>query len=233
MRPSIVKLIFRFMHVSYLIVWLVVTFALFLKANIQRLVWLNETRDFFFIYRNSAHILLIIASGIVILSVFFGFLGIVRRRWRYLIVAMICLVLYMSILSGSCASGFAYYDRLRPTLESDVARTTAPIWSSIRSTYSCVGTNCVNVLETAMYNNKIRIGIISAVFLLVPSLILIVLMFQMRRDILYFKWFHFSAVSQFRIIFFMYLWLISDGACSFCWQYGARLNCLISVRYYS
>lgn len=140
---------------------------------------------YFSIY--APHILLIIASGIVILSVFFGFLGIVRRRWRYLIVAMICLVLYMSILSGSCASGFAYYDRLRPTLESDVARTTAPIWSSIRSTYSCVGTNCVNVLETAMYNNKIRIGIISAVFLLVPSLILIVLMFQMRRDILYFK----------------------------------------------
>ena len=39
-----------------------------------------------------------------------------------------------------------------------------------------------------MYANKLRIGIISAVFTLVPSLLILVILFQMRRDILYFKW---------------------------------------------
>ena len=93
----------------------------------------------------------------------------------------------MSILSGACASGFAYYDRLRPTLETDFAQTSAPIWTSIRSTYNCTSTNCMSVLENAMYANKQRIGIISAVFLLVPSLTILLLLIQMRQDILYFK----------------------------------------------
>ena len=93
----------------------------------------------------------------------------------------------MSILSGACASGFAYYDRLRPTLETDVAQSSATVWTSIRSTYNCAGTNCVNALENAMNDNKQRIGIISAIFLLVPSLVLMIIMFQMRRDVLYFK----------------------------------------------
>ncbi len=93
----------------------------------------------------------------------------------------------MAILSGACASGFAYYDRLDSTLQTDVAQTTASVWTSIRTTYNCTGTNCVTALENAMYSNKQRIGIISAVFLLVPSLIIIIIMFQMRRDILYFK----------------------------------------------
>jgi hypothetical protein len=93
----------------------------------------------------------------------------------------------MAILSGAVASGFAYYDRLRPTLETDIAQTSAPVWTSVRTTYNCTGTNCVAALENAMYSNKQRIGIISAVFLLVPSLILFIIMIQMRRDILYFK----------------------------------------------
>lgn len=93
----------------------------------------------------------------------------------------------MSILSGACASGFAYYDRLRPTLETDVAQTSASVWTSIRSTYNCAGTNCVSALENAMYASKQRIGIISAVFLLVPSLTILLVLIQMRQDILYFK----------------------------------------------
>lgn len=93
----------------------------------------------------------------------------------------------MAILSGACASGFAYYDRLRPTLETDFNQNSASIWTTIRSTYNCTGTNCLTALENAMYSNKQQIGIISAVFLLVPTLILLILLFQMRRDILYFK----------------------------------------------
>ena len=45
----------------------------------------------------------------------------------------------------------------------------------------------MSVLENAMYANKQRIGIISAVFLLVPSLTILLLLIQMRQDILYFK----------------------------------------------
>lgn len=134
-----------------------------------------------------AHILLIIGSGIVIISIVCGFIGVLRRRWRFLIISLIFLSLYMSILSGACASGFAYYDRLRPTLETDIAQTSAPIWTSIRSTYNCAGTSCITALENAMYSNKQRIGIISAVFLLVPGLTILILLYQMRQDVLYFK----------------------------------------------
>jgi hypothetical protein len=134
-----------------------------------------------------AHILLIIGSGIVAIPIIFGILGILKRRWRYLIISLALLALYMSILSGACASGFAYYDRLDPTFQIDIAQTTAPIWTSVSTTYNCVGTNCVTVLENAMYSNKQRIGIISAVFLLVPGLTILLLMYQMRQDILYFK----------------------------------------------
>ncbi|CAF1310062.1 unnamed protein product [Adineta steineri] len=140
---------------------------------------------YFSIY--APHILLIIGSGIVAIPIIFGIFGIIQRRWRYLIISLALLSLYMAILSGACASGFAYYDRLRPTLENDVALTSASVWIPVRSTYNCTGTNCVTALENAMYANKQRIGIISAVFLLVPSLIIIIIMFQMRRDVLYFK----------------------------------------------
>ena len=134
-----------------------------------------------------AHILLIVASGIVIIPIIFGIWGIVRRRWRFLIVCLALLALYMALLSGAVASGFAYYDQLRPTLQNDVSQASAPIWAPVRTTYNCAGTNCVSALENAMYFNKQRIGIISAVFLLVPSLLILVIMLQMRRDILYYK----------------------------------------------
>ncbi|CAF1070243.1 unnamed protein product [Rotaria sordida] len=140
---------------------------------------------YFSIY--APHILLIIGSGIVLISIILGIFGILRRRWCSLIISLAILSLYMAILSGAVASGFAYYDRLRPTLETDISQTSASIWSTIRTTYNCTGTNCVTALENAMYSNKQRIGIISAVFLLVPSLTILIIMFQMRRDILYFK----------------------------------------------
>ncbi|CAF2649502.1 unnamed protein product [Rotaria sp. Silwood2] len=140
---------------------------------------------YFSIY--APHILLIIGSGIVLLPIILGIFGIVRRRWRYLIISLALLSLYMAILSGAVASGFAYYDRLRPTLETDISQTSASIWSTVRTTYNCTGTNCVTALENAMYSNKQRIGIISVVFLLVPSLTTLIIMLQMRRDILYFK----------------------------------------------
>ena len=130
---------------------------------------------------------MIIGSGIVILAIACGILGVLRRRWRFLIISLIIISLYMSILSGACASGFAYYDRLRPTLETDFAQTSAPIWTSIQSIYNCSGTSCITALESAMYSNKQRIGIISAVFLLVPGLTILILLYQMRQDILYFK----------------------------------------------
>jgi cytochrome c-type biogenesis protein CcmE len=110
-----------------------------------------------------------------------------RRRWRYLIISLAFLSLYMAILSGAVASGFAYYDRLDPTFQTDIAQTSAPIWSQVATTYNCAGTSCVTALENAMYSNKQRIGIISAVFLLVPGLTILIIMFQMRQDILYFK----------------------------------------------
>jgi hypothetical protein len=116
-----------------------------------------------------------------------GVIGIFRRRWRYLILSLALLSLYMAILSGAVASGFACYDRLLPILQTDVAQTTATVWTSVSTTYNCTGTNCITALENAMYSNKQRIGIISAVFLLVPGLTILIIMFQMRRDILYFK----------------------------------------------
>jgi uncharacterized membrane protein YjjP (DUF1212 family) len=93
----------------------------------------------------------------------------------------------MAILSGAVASGFATYDRLEPTLQTDIAQTSASVWTSVYTTYNCTGTNCVTALENAMYSNKQRIGIISAVFLLVPGLTILLIMYQMRQDILYFK----------------------------------------------
>ena len=93
----------------------------------------------------------------------------------------------MAILSGAVASGFARYDRLRPTLETDFAQTSASVWTSVQSNYNCTGTGCITALEDAMYSNKQRIGIISVVFLLVPGLTILTMFFQMRQDILYFK----------------------------------------------
>ncbi|CAF1996730.1 unnamed protein product [Rotaria magnacalcarata] len=140
---------------------------------------------YFSIY--APHILLIIGSGIVIIPILFGVLGILRRRWRYLIISLALLALYISILSAAAACGFANYDRLRPTLETDVSQTSVSIWSSVRATYNCTGTNCIVALENAMYSNKQRIGIISVVFLVLPLLAILIIMLQMRRDILYFK----------------------------------------------
>ncbi|CAF1419995.1 unnamed protein product [Rotaria magnacalcarata] len=140
---------------------------------------------YFSIY--APHILLIIGSGLVIIPILFGVLGILRRRWRYLIISLALLALYISILSAAAACGFANYDRLRPTLETDVSQTSVSIWSSVRATYNCTGTNCIVALENAMYSNKQRIGIISVVFLVLPLLAILIIMLQMRRDILYFK----------------------------------------------
>jgi len=140
---------------------------------------------YFSIY--APHLLLIIGSGIVALPIILGIYGVLRRRWLYLMICLALLSLYMACLSGAVASGFAYYDRLRPTLEQDVAVTTASIWSSVQTTYNCTRTTCVSALESAMYANKQRIGIISSVFLLVPLLTSIMIIFHMRRDILYFK----------------------------------------------
>ncbi|CAF3481446.1 unnamed protein product [Rotaria socialis] len=140
---------------------------------------------YFSIY--APHILLIIGSGIVIIPILFGVLGILRRRWRYLIISLALLALYISILSAAAACGFANYDRLRPTLETDVSQTSVSVWSSVRTTYNCTGTNCIVALENAMYSNKQRIGIISVIFLVIPLLTILIIMLQMRRDILYFK----------------------------------------------
>ena len=134
-----------------------------------------------------AHLLLIIGSGIVAIPIILGVFGILRRRWFYLMICLALLSLYMACLSGAVASGFAYYDQLRPTLETDYQDTSNPVWSPIQTTYNCSRPTCVSVLESAMYANKQRIGIISSVFLLVPLLTSIITIFHMRRDILYFK----------------------------------------------
>lgn len=93
----------------------------------------------------------------------------------------------MAFLSGAVASGFAYYDQLRPMLNADASNTNNPVWLSIGTTYNCFSTGCASTLENAMYANKERIGIISSVFLLVPLLTCIIIIFHMRRDILNFK----------------------------------------------
>ncbi|CAF0776036.1 unnamed protein product [Didymodactylos carnosus] len=133
------------------------------------------------------HLLLIIGSGLVAVPIILGIFGIVQRRWRYLMACLAFLSLYMSILSGSVACGFAIYDQLDPVLKQDILQTTAPIWTNIQTTYSCTRANCVQALESAMYANKQRIGIISVCFLLVPILTSITIIFHMRRDLLYFK----------------------------------------------
>lgn len=130
---------------------------------------------------------MIIGSGLVAIPIILGIFGIIRRRWRFLMISLALLSLYMAFLSGACASGFAYFDQLRPTLAADVADINNSVWPSIRTQYNCAGVNCVNVLENAMYANKQRIGIISAVFLLTPLLTFITIIFHMRRDVLYFK----------------------------------------------
>jgi hypothetical protein len=101
---------------------------------------------------------------------------------------MICLALlsfYMAIISGACASGFAYFDQLKQNLQTDVNFSTNSVWTSIRSTYNCTLNTCATTLDDAMHASKQRIGIISSVFLLVPFLTAITIIFHMRRDILY------------------------------------------------
>jgi hypothetical protein len=134
-----------------------------------------------------AHLLLIIGSGIVAIPIILGVFGILRRRWSFLMISLALLSLYMACLSGAVASGFAYFDQLRPTLDTDIQATSNPVWLTIRSTYNCTQPTCAATLEDAMYNNKQRIGIISAVFLLFPVLTSIMIILHMRRDILYFK----------------------------------------------
>jgi len=135
-----------------------------------------------------AHILLIIGSGLVALPIILGIFGILRRRWRYLIICLALLSLYMAFLSGAVASGFAYFDQLLKNLQTDIASySTNSVWTSISSTYNCTINTCVSILDAAMNANKQRIGIISSVFLLVPLLTTITIIFHMRRDVLYFK----------------------------------------------
>lgn len=136
----------------------------------------------------SAHILLIIGSGLVALPVILGIVGILRRRWRYLMLCLALLSLYMAFLSGAVASGFAYFDQLKQNLQSDLnTSSTNAVWSSIRTTYNCTFSTCATTLDEVMHANKQRIGIISSVFLLVPLLTTITMIFHMRRDVLYFK----------------------------------------------
>ncbi|CAF0786399.1 unnamed protein product [Adineta steineri] len=161
------------------------------KSMKDRRVLESRARAFDIVYMSSAsmttHLLLIIGSGIVALPIILGVFGILRRRWRFLMIALALLSLYMALLSGACASGFAYFDQLKVNLQNDYTTyPTNPVWDSVRSTYGCV-TNCVSTLDEAMHASKQRIGIISAVFLLVPLLTSITIIFHMRRDILYFK----------------------------------------------
>jgi len=103
---------------------------------------------------------------------------------------MLCLALlslYMAFLSGACASGFAYFDRLKIQLRDDYnSMPTNSIWTDIRSTYGSP-TDYLSTLVDVMHENKQRIGIISAVFLLAQLLKVIAIIFHMRRDVLYFK----------------------------------------------
>jgi len=140
---------------------------------------------YFSIY--APHILLIIGSGLVAVPIIFGIFGILRRRWLYLMICLALLSLYMAFLSGAVASGFAYFDQLRQNLQNDANDQTNAVWTSIRSTYNCVMSDCVSTLDDVMHANKQRIGIISSVFLLVPLLTVITIIFHMRRDVLYFK----------------------------------------------
>jgi hypothetical protein len=135
-----------------------------------------------------AHILLIIGSGLVALPVILGLFGILRRRWRYLMICLALLSLYMAFLSGAVASGFAYFDQLQQNLQTDITNGWLnPVWTPILSTYNCTMNTCASTLDNVMHANKQRIGIISSVFLLVPVLTVITIIFHMRRDVLYFK----------------------------------------------
>ena len=135
-----------------------------------------------------AHILLIVGSGLVAIPIILGIFGTIRHRWRYLMICLALLSLYIAFLSGATASGFAYFDKIRQSLLNDImADSTNAVWTSIRSTYNCTVSNCASILDDVMHDRKQRIGIISSVFLLVPLLTSITIIFHMRRDILYFK----------------------------------------------
>ncbi|CAF0778372.1 unnamed protein product [Rotaria sordida] len=141
-----------------------------------------DKQTYFSIY--APHILLIIGSGLVAIPIILGIVGILRRRWLYLMICLALLSLYMACLSGAVASGFAYYDQLKQNLQNDASNySTNLIWTSIRSTYNCTINNCVSTLDDIMHANKQRIGIISSVFLLVPLLTSIIIIFHMRRDL--------------------------------------------------
>ncbi|CAF4344360.1 unnamed protein product, partial [Adineta steineri] len=56
-------------------------------------------QSYFSIY--APHLLLIIGSGIVALPIILGVFGILRRRWRFLMIALALLSLYMALLSGA------------------------------------------------------------------------------------------------------------------------------------
>lgn len=134
-----------------------------------------------------AHILLIIGSGLVALPIILGIYGILQRRWRYLMLCLALLSLYMAFLSGAVASGFAYFDQLKQNLQNDLTTfSTNSVWTSVRTTYNCTINTCATTLDDVMHANKQRIGIISSVFLLVPLLTTISIIFHMRRDVLHF-----------------------------------------------
>lgn len=103
---------------------------------------------------------------------------------------MLCLALlslYMAFLSGAVASGFAYFDQLKQNLQNDLTTfSTNSVWTSVRTTYNCTINTCATTLDDVMHANKQRIGIISSVFLLVPLLTTISIIFHMRRDVLHF-----------------------------------------------
>ena len=104
---------------------------------------------------------------------------------------MVCLALlslYMACLSGAVASGFAYFDKLKQNLQNDYnTNSINSVWTYVSSTYNCTTSDCISTLDNLMHANKQRIGIISSVFLLVPLLTSIMIIFHMRQDILYFK----------------------------------------------
>lgn len=135
-----------------------------------------------------AHIILIICSGLVAVPIILGLFGILRRRWRYLMICLALLSFYMACLSAAVASGFACFDQLKQNLQNDALNyPTNIIWTQIGTTYNCATTNCILTLDDVMHTNKQRIGIISSVFLLAPILTSITIILHMRRDVLYFK----------------------------------------------
>ncbi|UJR33584.1 hypothetical protein I4U23_021021 [Adineta vaga] len=145
-----------------------------------------NTQAYFSIY--APHLLLIIGSGLVAIPIILGIFGILRRRWRYLMISLALLSLYMALLSGAVASGFAYFDQLKVNLQNHCGQyTTNTTCNSISTIYGCPRNDCIGRLDEIMHASKQRIGIISSVFLLVPLLTSILIIFHMRQDILYFK----------------------------------------------